>query len=118
MSDHGLERSGADTVPLLSHYGNLFYPLFQLALPHMRAYQSDLGHDALALSVTEPGEKLVWGYRESGTHMARVSSGETPRECIERNFRVVMEATREWYLLTVTGKRGSTAEGTIERIDL
>lgn len=51
-------------------YQPLFVEMFRQALPTMEAYQSDLGHDAIALSMATKGDLYLWSVRKSGTTLA------------------------------------------------
>jgi hypothetical protein len=93
--------------------------LYQRAYPTLKAYHSDLSHDTLRLAEAEVGDRFVWAARESGTQMFQL-----PRELYgtpdpeHPTFKLWRECgCRDFYLITVTGKRGLYCAGYMVRLD-
>jgi hypothetical protein len=91
--------------------------MFNLALPLMIAYQSDLGHDALSLAEAEEGDVFVWGVREMGTELRKPSYGRTPEEEEARKLATIV-TLKAAFKVTVTHKSGVHAYGTVEPLPL
>lgn len=81
----------------------LFVELFKVAIPVIKAYHSDLGHDAIMLSNALAGDCFLWGYRESGTHLARV----TDENMSDMHKLMARSDTIQWFFLRVTKHRHS-----------
>jgi hypothetical protein len=90
--------------------------MFNLAMPLMIAYQSDLGHDALILAEAKEGDVFVWGVREMGTELRTPTYGRTPEEEARKLATVV--TLKAAFKITVTGKSGLHAFGTVEPLPL
>jgi hypothetical protein len=100
-------------------HSNLMLPLFQLALsgetPVVRHYHADLGHDAVSLLHSEPGDVYLWGCRECGTHMFRLHPETRGRRFDVAVVTQLSVAPANWHVVTITKKTcgGDIAEGTV-----
>lgn len=82
----------------------LFAELFRIALPQLKGYQSDLGHDTLRLASAVPGERYLWGVRTHGTEI-RLLDDDPERRSTEMQHTIKRFADHRWYLLEITGIR-------------
>lgn len=100
-------------MPTAKHHENLFQPLFTTCLstgimvdgsdkhePHLQHYQSDLGWDAITISRAEVGDVFMWGHRQSGTHICRITEDNRRNCCGMARYDGVAPAN--WYILKVT----------------
>lgn len=79
----------------------LFMGLWGIAHKNIISYQSDLVHDAIILSRAKPGDKFLWGWRETGTTMCGLQ-GLTPySSCIRGSMKASTCPLDNWYLVIV-----------------
>lgn len=87
----------------------LFVSLFNLAIPNMEGYQSDLGHDVLMLAKAKIGDAFLWGYRKTGTFI--IPLGDVEEGIFDMDGH-------KWFILHITDIRfGNQADGTIEPLE-
>lgn len=92
---------------------NLFEPIFigmwQFSKDTLRAFHTDLCHDALMLGNSKVGDKFLWGYRDSGTTLLRIRKRFQAESVIAT--AVLTNPLKSWHLVEITKFRENHADG-------
>lgn len=99
----------SEKVRIRNLYDPMFAELWRIAGKRIKEFHTDIIHDALMLAHSEAGEKLLWGWRETGTTMIRLKNYSV-KDCMN-----IVQASNcpanNWYVLEVkdTHKFGHTS---------
>jgi hypothetical protein len=85
-------------------YDPLFHGLFKIALPLMEGYQTDLGHDTIALTHAKEGDRILWGVRPHGTEFRVLPADHDERMAVIRTTTKLFN-NHHWFLVEVTSTR-------------
>lgn len=95
----------------------LSHHLMRIGMELMKAYQHDIVIDCFSLADTVPGDKFLWGVRETGTYLCNANSDnryEDPKKFLNEHRLW----NHKWYRINVTKRnpQSNFAYGTIEEI--
>ena len=97
--------------------------MFNIAMPLMRGFQSDLAIDMKRLLEAKEGERYYWGVRDTGTHLwlltypAGPSDPLVSEQCAEHHSKLCRHSTRPLYeAMIVVGESDGMPKGKIMQI--
>lgn len=100
------ETVDSQTVKIRTLYEPIFVRLWEIAKEKLEAYHTDIIHDALGLGFAEVGDKFLWGYRNTGSNLIKI----TNRYNAEQTLSLIAAMTNpldSWHLIEITRNRPS-----------
>lgn len=99
LVSNGQDEIGGDATSIRA---GMFGEMVKLAAPVLRAYHSDLFHDALWIAEKVMGPiEFDWLVREMGTHIGE-TAGIAPRASGDIMYRVTLKVERGTWSVTFT----------------
>lgn len=107
----------SQTVKIRNLHEPIFIELWRIAHDKIQQFQTDLAHDVLALSTAMPGERFLWGYRDTGTTLFQLKSYQGA-ERVAANMAEKTCPLENWYIIEILKVRvGGHADGFVTWIN-